>query len=82
LETGNTAKNKRGLGLIRLIIHNDALLMKHLHKFYSREDLPWVHLIWEKYYTNGKVSGHTLKGSFWWRGLLRLLNTFKEIAKR
>jgi hypothetical protein len=74
-------KAKGGLGVIRLRTHNEALLMKHLHKFYSRNDMPWVHLIWEKYYRNGKVPGHTIKGSFWWRGLLKLLNSFKGIAK-
>jgi hypothetical protein len=58
-------KTKGGLGVIKLRIHNDALLMKHLHKFFfSREDLPCVHLIWAKYYRNGKVLGHILKESF------------------
>jgi hypothetical protein len=74
-------KSKCGPGVIKLRTYNDAILMKHLHKFFSRDDLPWVNLIWEKYYRNGKVPGHTLKGSFWWKGLLRLLDTFKGIAK-
>jgi hypothetical protein len=43
--------------------------------------LPCVHLIWAKYYRNGKVPGHILKELFWWRGLLKLLNTFKGIVK-
>ena len=29
-------KNKGGLGVINLRIQNDALLLKHPHKFYSR----------------------------------------------
>jgi hypothetical protein len=37
-------------------------------------------LVWEKYYNNGKLPNHTLKGSFWWRDILRLLGKFKEIA--
>ena len=31
-----------GLEVIYLHIQNMALLLKHLHKFYSSEDLPWV----------------------------------------
>jgi hypothetical protein len=31
------------------------LLLKNLHKFYNREDIPWVNLIWSKYYANGDV---------------------------
>jgi hypothetical protein len=45
-------KEKGGLGVINLRLQNDALLMKNLHKFYNREDIPWVHLIWDRYYTN------------------------------
>jgi hypothetical protein len=26
--------------------------MKHLHKLYNKEDIPWVKLVW-KYYPNG-----------------------------
>jgi hypothetical protein len=37
--------------------------MKNLHKFYSKDDLPWVKLLWNKYYTNGKLPGQTMKGS-------------------
>jgi hypothetical protein len=55
--------------------------MKNLHKFFNKANLPWVKLIWWKYYPNGKVPGHTLKGSFWWRDNLRLLSTFKGIAQ-
>jgi hypothetical protein len=33
-------KTKGGLGVTKLRTHNDALLTKHLHKFFSREDLP------------------------------------------
>jgi hypothetical protein len=50
-------KRKGGLGVIRLRVHNDALLMKHLHKFYSKVDLPWVQLVWGEYYKNGRLPG-------------------------
>jgi hypothetical protein len=38
-------KTKGGLGVIKLRVQNDALLMKNLHNFFSNEDLPWVMLI-------------------------------------
>jgi hypothetical protein len=40
-----TPKDKGGLGLKNLRTMNDALLIKHLHKFYNKEDVPWVQLI-------------------------------------
>jgi hypothetical protein len=33
-------KEKGGLGIINLRLQNDALLMKHLSKFYNRADVP------------------------------------------
>jgi hypothetical protein len=54
--------------------------MKTLHKFFNKVVVPWVQLVWEKHYSNGKIPNHTLKGSFWWRGNLRLLDKFKGIA--
>jgi hypothetical protein len=70
-------KLKGGLGVIKISLQNDALLMKNLHNFYMKEDLPWVKLIWSKYCRNGKVPGLVMKGSFWWKGMLNLLNTYK-----
>jgi hypothetical protein len=35
--------------------------MKNLHKFYNREEMPWVQLIWANYYANGQVSGQAKK---------------------
>jgi hypothetical protein len=43
-------KKEGGLGVIRLQTHNDALLLKNLHNFFNKQDIPWAHLIWEKYY--------------------------------
>jgi hypothetical protein len=54
--------------------------MKNLHKFFTMADLPWVKLVWSKYYRNGKLYNHVVKGSFWWRSLLKLLNIFKGIS--
>lgn len=35
-------KHKGGLGIEILKLQNDDLLLKHLHKFYSKADIPWV----------------------------------------
>jgi hypothetical protein len=44
---------KGGLGVINLKVQNEALLMKNLHKFFNKQELPWVQLIWTNYYNNG-----------------------------
>jgi hypothetical protein len=41
---------------------------------------PWVHLIWEKHYTNCRLPSHVEKGSFWWKDILKLLDKFKGMA--
>ena len=46
-------KSEGGLGVLKLQTQNEALLLKNLHKFFNRLDIPWVHLIWEKYYNDG-----------------------------
>jgi hypothetical protein len=74
-------KSKGGLGVIRLNVQNDALLMKNLDKIFNKNDLPWVNLVWSNYYRNGTVPGQTKKGSFWWRSMLKMLKTYKGIAQ-
>ena len=55
-------------------------LQKNLHKYFNKEDIPWVHIVWEKNYSNGKLSGHTKKGSFLWRDILKLLDSSKGMT--
>jgi hypothetical protein len=38
-------KLKGGLNVINLNVQNDALLIKHLDKFYNKKDVPWVSLV-------------------------------------
>jgi hypothetical protein len=38
--------------------------MKNLDKFFNHKDTPWVSLIWEKYYSNGKLPSNTRNGLF------------------
>jgi hypothetical protein len=42
--------------------------------------LPWVKLLWHKYYRNGKLPKKANRGSFWWKGITKHLDTFKDIA--
>jgi hypothetical protein len=54
-------KDEGGLGVINIEKQNKALLMKNLHKFFNKLDIPWVHLVWEKHYRNGKLPSHIKK---------------------
>lgn len=54
--------------------------MKHLHKFLHKENLPWVHLIWDSYYPDGVITNRNV-GSFWWKSIFKLLPSFKMVAK-
>jgi len=63
-----------------LTLQNDALLLKHLDKFYNKRDLPWVHLIWNSYYTGVVPHLACEVGSFWWTDIMRLHPFFRGIA--
>lgn len=78
----NIPKEKGGLGVLNLSIQNESLMLKHLHKFYNKVPVPWVSLVWEKYYSNGKLPRLTasFRGSFWWKDLLKLLDPYKGMA--
>jgi hypothetical protein len=59
---------KGGFRVIKLRVQNEALLLKNLHKFINRADLPWVQLIWAHYYPNGKIPSPILKAHFGGKG--------------
>jgi hypothetical protein len=73
-------KKKGGLGIKNLYLQNDALLMKQLHKFYSKEDTPWVQQVWFKYYANRAPHSHRVVGSFWWRDIFKLKDLYTGIT--
>jgi hypothetical protein len=73
-------KNKGGLGIINLQIQNSALLLKHLHKFYNHEDIPWVHLVRDAYYYQSIPHAVVLSGSFWWRNVISLSEEYRSIT--
>lgn len=74
-------KDKGGLGIINLYVQNDALLLKQLHKFYSKQSIPWVQLIWSTYYTDRVPHAAREMGSFWWKDILRLNNLYRGVAR-
>jgi hypothetical protein len=73
-------KDKGGLGVINLEIQNDALLMKHLFKFFSHHDTPWVSMVWQAYYQNSVPQASGPVGSFWWRDVCKLFTTSRGIT--
>ena len=73
-------KAEGGLGVLNLRTQNEALFLKNLHKFFNRMDIPWVHLVREKYYSNGSLPSVQKKGFFWWRDILKLLEAYKGMA--
>ena len=73
-------KDKGGLGIINLSLQNDALLLKHLDKFYKKEDIQLVKLIWKKYYLDGVPHLRTKKGSFWSKDILRFHIQYRGVA--
>jgi hypothetical protein len=47
----------------------------------NRQDIPWVQLIWQAHYSNGKIpQSSNACGSFWWKDCLSLLGTFLNLA--
>jgi hypothetical protein len=70
-----------GLGILNLIIHNQALLMKNLHKFYNHASIPWVNLVWHAYYDNrGTPQSINTKASFCWKDCIALEDKYKEMT--
>jgi hypothetical protein len=74
-------KNQGGLGVLDITVQNNALLIKNLHKFYKRLDIPWVNLIWDSYYSNNSLPRRYSEGSFWWKAHLKLVDLYKGMGK-
>lgn len=57
-------------------------MMYYLWRFYTnfstKEELPWVHLIWKNYYGNRRVP---VQARFWWKDNMKQLNCYKGIAQ-
>jgi hypothetical protein len=74
-------KEQGGLGVLNLDIQNKALLLKNLDKFYNNSDIPWVHLVRDTYYAEDRPPGIKVEGSFWWKAHLKLIDTYKAMAR-
>jgi len=67
-------KDEGGLGVLNLKTQNEALLLKNLHKFFNRHDLPWVSLVWERHYNNGSLpSASQMIGSILVEGYFKII---------
>jgi hypothetical protein len=73
-------KAEGGLDILNLKSQNDTLLLKNLHKFFNKANCPWVDLIWNNHYSDGKLPGLRPCGSFWRRAVLKQLDNFKGIS--
>lgn len=72
-------KKQEGLGILDIGTHNKALLMKNIFKFLNKEEIPWIKLIWEKYYSLNMPLGK-MEGYSWWRAHLALWPEFKQAS--
>ena len=73
-------KSSGGLGILDLRIQNDGLLLKFLHKFFNKLDIPWVQLIWDTYYLDSILHAAEICGSFWLRDLVHLMPIYHGIS--
>ena len=74
-------KQSGGLGVLDLKTQNESLLLKFLHKFYNRKDIPWVQLTWDTLYDQKIPHASNSEGSFWGRDILKLTPIFRGITK-
>lgn len=72
-------KNSGGLGVLNILEHNKALVMQNVYKFLNQDNLPWVKLVWETYYSSIPPLDKR-EGSFWWKMHISLLRAYKEIC--
>lgn len=81
VETSVKTKKQVGLGVLNLVTQNKALLMKNIHKFLNKANVPWVDIVWNNHYRNGSISFSMKVGSFWWRDVLKTMDIFKDFSK-
>lgn len=72
--------DKGGLGVTNLSVHNGALLLKQLDKFCQKDNIQWVNLIWQKYYSNTVLHLARDMDSVWWIHILRLHTQYRDVA--
>jgi hypothetical protein len=62
-----------------LLVGIEFPVTKFLHKFFNKENIPWVQLIWRNY-NNSTPQSANISCSFWWRDIVKLYSIFKSIA--
>jgi len=67
--------------VINIEEQNKALLHKNMHKFFNKDEIPSVQIVWEKHYANGRLPTSVKKGSFWWGDNLKNIQSFKQMAQ-
>lgn len=72
-------KQHGSLGLLNLQLQNEALLLKQLHKFYSKQDVSWVNLVWSLY-EDEVPRALPPHGSFWWCDIISLVHIYRSIT--
>ena len=73
-------KGSGGLGVVDFQRKNAALLIKFLDKFYNKVEVPWVRLVWSSYYVDKVPHADNLRGSFWWKDIMKLVDNFRAIS--
>lgn len=74
-------KDAGGLGVLDLRQHNKTLLVKKIFRFFNRENITWVELIWIAYYDNNNIPNEDdSMDSFWWRDCCKLIPSFKDMT--
>jgi hypothetical protein len=72
-------RKEKGVGDHQLQKAEHGPTPKFLDKFYNKRDIPWVKLVWNTYYGNGKIPHASRdRGSFWWRNILKLLMNIEQ----
>lgn len=61
-------------------VQNIGLLLKFLHSFYNRKDVPWINLVWSSYYENEVPHAAAPCGSFWWKDVMQLSDIYRGIT--
>ena len=73
-------KSVGGVGIVNFPKQNEALLLKHLHKFYNMAEVPWVSLIWNAHYVDCVPHVENPCGSFWWRDIMKLVEQYISVS--
>lgn len=70
-------KTKGGLGVLDIATHNKALLLKNVHKFFNKDNIPWLIFFGAQSTAMPSPPFQKLEGSFWWKAHIHLLLCFK-----